>query len=86
MCVTKVVTRMPVVRFEAMEIMQWAKHCLLSFRAVHIKGYLNQKADWLSRHTWFMNLEVFKLIVQLFDLLSTDLFANHMNAETKALH
>lgn len=66
-----------------MEIMQWVELFFLSMRAVHLKGDLNQKADRLSSHKvnnskWCLNQEVFELIIQLFSLPSTDLFANHM--------
>lgn len=61
-----------------MEIKEWADNNLSFIRAIHIKGQLNQKADWLSSHAihnseW--NWEV-NLILQKYSLPAVYLFSS----------
>lgn len=69
-----------------MEIMRRVEQFLLSLRALHIKGDLNQQADWVSRcrvnnSDWCLNQEVFNLIGQMFSPSSTELFMDHTNTK-----
>lgn len=71
---------------EALEILKCVEQFFLSLRMIHIKGDLDQKADWFRRlrvdnSQLFLNQEVFSLICQMVTLLSTDPFVNHTNTK-----
>lgn len=70
----------------AYKIFAIAEKEFLSISAVHIKGKLNTKADFLSRHTlhqseWCLNREVFTMITHLWGTPSIDLFASRRNRQ-----
>ncbi|CAJ0964540.1 unnamed protein product [Ranitomeya imitator] len=69
-------------------IFQVAEVHLLSLTALHIKGSINTKADYLSRNMlrqgeWSLNPAIFSQIIQLWGCPEIDLFANR---ENKKLH
>ncbi|XP_069613359.1 uncharacterized protein [Ranitomeya imitator] len=72
----------------ANHIFQVAEVHLLSLTALHIKGSINTKADYLSRNMlrqgeWSLNPAIFSQIIQLWGCPEIDLFANRGN---KKLH
>lgn len=74
-------TKNIVLQAEVMEIKEWAEKILPSVKVIHMKGGLNQKANWLSHCNvnnleWYLIQEVFHPIVQPFSFPSVDLFAN----------
>lgn len=72
---------------EATKIFNWSEKSLLSIQAEHIKGFLKNQADWLSRQMtqegeWSLREELFQQISNRFGQCLVDLIvspANHQH-------
>ena len=70
----------------AFQILYWSEVNVASLSAVHLKGNLNNLADFLSRQRvleseWSLNQEVFQEIVDRWGTPQIDLFASQVNAK-----
>lgn len=79
-------TRNPRLMLVASRIFQWAESNLASISAIHLKGELNNTADFLSRQQvsnqeWSLHPEVFDYIAAYWGKPVVDLFANKENAK-----
>ncbi|XP_068098726.1 uncharacterized protein [Hyperolius riggenbachi] len=79
-------TRSRTIMMRAERILLWAEKNLASLKAVHLRGMLNQVADFLSRSelnqdSWSLNQEVFLEIVSDWGMPTIDLFASKQNAK-----
>lgn len=69
----------------AKQILQWAKASVLLILAVHLKGELNQVADFFSRRTLregneVLNQDVYEMVTTRWGVPCVDLFASRRNA------
>ncbi len=69
----------------ARKLILWSNANLLSLRATHVQGVMNQGADLLSRGNplygeWKLNREVVEQIWSIYGRATVDLFASHDNA------
>lgn len=76
---------------ETMEIMMWAEYFLLSLRVFHIRGDLNQKLDWLSRHKvnnskWCLNKKFLICHSDIWPVFNWPIYKLYKWKEAKILH